>query len=506
MMTLKFVDTHNMVVFLSKPAEYEGFEQIVDFLNAHPIKHALTVNPTIYASCIEQFWATIKAKTINGEVHLQTLMDGKKIIITKSTVRRDLQLEDAEGVDCLPNATIFEQLALIGPKKKDTQVPQSSVPSDNVIDEVVYKELDDSLVRAATTASILEAEQDSETMGDTIAQTRSENVSKLSNDPLLARGNTLRSGEDSMKLQELMALCTTLQIRVLDLETTKTTQGNEIAILKRRVKKLERRNRSKTHKLKRLYKMFDVDSLNDEEVFAEQEVAAKDFVVDEVTLAQALAVLKSIKPKIKGNVIEDTSVPVSAAIATTKVSTATTTTATIPTPRKGIVIIDLGTSTTTRTISSHPSQIKVQDKGKGIMVESEKPMKKKDQISFDEEIALKLQAEIDEEERIARAEEEKIDEANIAWDEIKAKVDADYQLAERLQAEEQEQFTIKQKATLFKELLEQRSKHFAAKTAEGKRNKPPTKTQQKKTMIIYLKNMEGWKHKDLKDKDFDSIK
>ncbi|GJT47010.1 hypothetical protein Tco_0955725 [Tanacetum coccineum] len=73
-------------------------------------------------------------------------------------------------------------------------------------------------------------------------------------------------------------------------------------------------------------------------------------------------------------------------------------------------------------------------------------------------------------------------------------------------AEEQEQFTIKQKATLFKELLEQRRKHFAAKRAEEKRNKPPTKTQQKKTMITYLKNMEGWKHKDLKYKDINSIK
>ncbi|GKA90246.1 hypothetical protein Tco_0812116 [Tanacetum coccineum] len=101
---------------------------------------------------------------------------------------------------------------------------------------------------------------------------------------------------------------------------------------------------------------------------------------------------------------------------------------------------------------------------------------------------------------------EKINEANIAWDDIQAKVDADYQLAERLQAEEQEQLTIEQKATLFKELLEQRRKHFAAKRAEEKRNKPTTKTQQKKTMITYLKNMEGWKHKDLKSKDFDSIK
>ncbi|GKC50097.1 hypothetical protein Tco_1072842 [Tanacetum coccineum] len=96
MTTLKFANTHNMVTFLSKPAESEGFEQIVDFLNAYPIKHALTV------------------KTVNKEVQLQALVDGKKIIITESTMRRDLQLEDAEGIDCLPTATIFEQLALIG--------------------------------------------------------------------------------------------------------------------------------------------------------------------------------------------------------------------------------------------------------------------------------------------------------------------------------------------------------------------------------------------------------
>ncbi|GJU09384.1 hypothetical protein Tco_1131780 [Tanacetum coccineum] len=116
MANLKFADTHNMVAFLSKPAESEGFEQIVDFLNANPIRYALTINPTIYISCIEQFWAISKAKTVNGEVQLQALVDGKKIIITESTVRRDLQLENAEGVDCLPNATIFEQLALMGAK------------------------------------------------------------------------------------------------------------------------------------------------------------------------------------------------------------------------------------------------------------------------------------------------------------------------------------------------------------------------------------------------------
>ncbi|GKC78200.1 hypothetical protein Tco_1128974, partial [Tanacetum coccineum] len=54
------------------------------------------------------------AKIVNGEVQLQALVDGKKIIITESTVRRDLQLEDVKVVDYLPNATIFEQLALMG--------------------------------------------------------------------------------------------------------------------------------------------------------------------------------------------------------------------------------------------------------------------------------------------------------------------------------------------------------------------------------------------------------
>ncbi|GJT37370.1 hypothetical protein Tco_0937235 [Tanacetum coccineum] len=110
MTTLKFADTHNMVSFLSKPEESDGFEHIVDFLNAHAIKYALTVNPTIYTLCIEQFWATVKAKMVNEEVQLQALVEGKKVIITESTVRRDLQLADAEGVDYLPNATIFVEL------------------------------------------------------------------------------------------------------------------------------------------------------------------------------------------------------------------------------------------------------------------------------------------------------------------------------------------------------------------------------------------------------------
>ncbi|GJR99176.1 hypothetical protein Tco_0315685 [Tanacetum coccineum] len=86
-----------------------------------------------------------------------------------------------------------------------------------------------------------------------------------------------------------------------------------------------------------------------------------------------------------------------------------------------------------------------------------------------------------------------------------AKIDVDHQLAERLQAQEQEEFSVEEKATLFQQLLEKRRKHFAAKRAEEKRNKQPTKAQQRKIMCTYLKNMEGYKLQDLKSKGFDSI-
>ncbi|GJT87248.1 hypothetical protein Tco_1068965 [Tanacetum coccineum] len=174
---------------------------------------------------------------------------------------------------------------------------------------------------------------------------------------------------------------------------------------------------------------------------------------------------------------------------------------------KGVVIQELGESTT--TISSQLSSQQSQDKGKGLLIEPVKPMKKKDLIRLDAETALNLQAKFDKEERLAREKAEKEEEANIAlietWDYIQEKIDADHQLAERMQAQEQEELSIEEKATLFQQLLEKRRKHFAAKRVEEKRNKPPTKAQQRKIMCTYLKNMEGYKLKDLKLKEFDSI-
>ncbi|GKE56566.1 hypothetical protein Tco_1495751 [Tanacetum coccineum] len=53
---------------------------------------------------------------VNGERQIQALIDKKKVVITESSIRSDLHLEDAGETDCLPTATIFEELARIGAK------------------------------------------------------------------------------------------------------------------------------------------------------------------------------------------------------------------------------------------------------------------------------------------------------------------------------------------------------------------------------------------------------
>ncbi|GKC99769.1 hypothetical protein Tco_1170044, partial [Tanacetum coccineum] len=60
------------------------------------------------------FWATAKVKKVNGQDQIQALVDKQKVIITEESIRRDIHFDDAEGTDCLPNDTIFEELARMG--------------------------------------------------------------------------------------------------------------------------------------------------------------------------------------------------------------------------------------------------------------------------------------------------------------------------------------------------------------------------------------------------------
>ncbi|GKC93259.1 hypothetical protein Tco_1158701 [Tanacetum coccineum] len=295
MADLKFDDTHNLVTFLEKPNESEGFEEIVDFLNANPIKYALTVNPTIYTSCIEQFWATAKAKTINGEVQLQALVDGKKVVITKSIIRRDLHLEDAKvevpysyNLQCLSakttawnefSSTMASAIICLATNQKfnffkyifdnmvknmdsmvkfwmyprfvqvflDQQVGDMSTHDEIYVTPSHTKKVFGNMkrVRKGFSRNITPLfptmmVQGLEEMGEDEAANE-ENVHTHSNDPLL-------SGEDRLKLEELMSLCTNLQNRILDLEHTKTT-GNGYPTKGQKKPSKNRQNRERSGKV-----------------------------------------------------------------------------------------------------------------------------------------------------------------------------------------------------------------------------------------------------------------
>ncbi|GJX48388.1 hypothetical protein Tco_0273578 [Tanacetum coccineum] len=505
----------------------------------------------------------------------------------------------------------------------DTKIPQSSGPSVKVGDEAVHKELGNRMKRVATTASSLEADQDSGNINrtqpmatlngsspygiglgsgprcqDTIlggvnAQTRHSLVLPVqvpaaegafintsiqaTQDEGLDLGiptdsqqtpiTTQLSSSRPQKKQSRRKQRKETKVRQdethhddsvpipsndpLLSEKAKDAQAKEIAALKKKVQKLERKKKSRTTGLQRLRKvgessrvesskdtekLFDIDDLHDDKVIVDMAVGEKQeksakiderevstsvedsvaptipittadegvtaakideitptsaptTVIDELTLAQTLIEIKAAKPK--------------------AVTTAATTTTTRPKAR-GVVVQEPSEFRTTTSSPQASQPSKTKDKGKAIMIEPEVPLKRKDQVALDEEMArnleAQLQAELIEEEKMARKKEE---EANIAliesWENTQAMMEADRLLAERLQTREQEELTDEEKAKLFMEFMERRRKHFAALRAQEKRNRPPTKAQKRNQMSVYLKHMGGYKHNQLKGRSYDEI-
>nr|GEU34403.1 putative ribonuclease H-like domain-containing protein [Tanacetum cinerariifolium] len=273
MANLKFVDQHNMVAYLEKSDDNTEFYQIVDFLSSCAITYALTVSPTIYASYIEQFWNTVSSKIVNSIKQIHAVVDGKDVVISESLVRINLLFDDEDGITCLTNDEIFENLALMGYEPLSTKLTFQK-------DEAVNQKEGDRVERAITTDASLEAAQDSgrprsqETMGGTSSQTRSERVLEHPNEQPLTEGHTSGSGEgrldenieladnvptphDSLltggytpgsdegriTLAELMETYKILSNRVTQLETklstTKAVYNKAVITLTNRVKKLE---------------------------------------------------------------------------------------------------------------------------------------------------------------------------------------------------------------------------------------------------------------------------
>nr|GEU29677.1 ribonuclease H-like domain, reverse transcriptase, RNA-dependent DNA polymerase [Tanacetum cinerariifolium] len=348
--------------------------------------------------------ATAMAKNINREAHIHAKVDGNKVIISEATIRKDLKFADEGRVDCLLNEVIFEQLPLMG---------------------------------LVCLQRLLEM--------------------RMSNDLPLSRVNTLRRGEDRLQPKELMELCTKLYERVLNLETTKTTQANEISSLKRRVKRLEKKNKSRTHGRKRLYKVglsarvessAEEQSLDEEDAskhgrnIVEIDVDVETTLVDETAEDQGRY---NDQEMFDTRVLDDEEVVVKKQFLLKKL---------ILLKIKGIVVRDHEEPSKSKTTTTPTSVAdNTRPKAKGIVMK-----------------------------------------------------EPNYELAARLQEKEQGELTIEEKSRLFVELMYKRKKHFTKLKAKEKRRKPPTKAQKRNQMCVYLKNIVGFTHSQLKNKSFNEVK
>ncbi|GJX62840.1 hypothetical protein Tco_0295740 [Tanacetum coccineum] len=494
MSNLTFTDTHNMVAFLDKPVESDGFHKIIDFLNANQIRYALTVNPTIYTSCIEQFWATVKAKTVNGERQIQALIDKKKVIIMETSIRSNLHLEDAGGTDCLPTATIFEEMARMG-----------LVICHNTRRE--GKDFSGRITPLFQTMMVQPTQDEGVDSGIPVDSLQT---------PITSQPSSSRSQKKQSRRKQRKNIVVTQEETQQD--TSVPTPSNdpplsakEIVDLKKRVQKLERKKKLRTTGFKRLRKVGmsrRVESSEDKESLVDDSQGrsddAKMFNINDLH-SDEVNVDMPVDEKQEQSVKEievNTSVE-----ANLKLLYAATTTTTTTRPKaRGVVVQE---PSEFRTLQESQPLI-TKDKGKAIMIELEVPLKRKDQVALDEDLARNLQAQLEaeiiEEEKLARKQEE---EANIAliesWDNTQAIIEVNFELAQRLQTEEQGEITIKERSRLFVELMNKRKKHFAMLRAEEKRRKPPTKAQKRNQMSTYLKNMSGYKHNQLKNKSYEEI-
>nr|GEZ71809.1 xylulose kinase-1 [Tanacetum cinerariifolium] len=252
-MALIFADTHNMIAYLTKSDASEGFNQIIDFMNTRSIKYALTVNPNIYVSCIKHFWTSVSVTKVNDVTRLQALVDKKRVIITEATIRDALRLDDAEGIDCLPNEEFFTELARMGYEKVGKGCSGVEIPLFKSM--VVAHQVDEGdaevNINNVSTAGVVNEGATSVT--DDVVPAAVDKPSIPS--PTPPTQTSQPSQDIPFTSQNLLDTCTTLTRRVENLEQDKIAQDLEITKLKQMVKKLEGRNKLKVSKLRRLKKV-----------------------------------------------------------------------------------------------------------------------------------------------------------------------------------------------------------------------------------------------------------
>nr|GEV20694.1 putative ribonuclease H-like domain-containing protein [Tanacetum cinerariifolium] len=344
----------------------EGFEQILDFLNASVIQYALTVNPTIYVSCIKQFWSSVLIKKTNDVVRLQALINRRTVIIIEDTVRQALRLDDVESIDCLPNAKIFAELARMGVGKEFSEV-------DTPLFEGMFvpqQAHDDMLLMILLMLLLM------------LPQRMRIFLNLLYLYQLLHHHHHKNSLPHYRKVEAL--------------EQDKIVQALEISKLKQR---------EDASKQKGIIAKIDADEdVTLEEVDAEKDAEvtvnlAKDAEGDKPEPAELKEVIEMVTTaKLMIEVVTTTATTIIVAHITAATITATPSAAR---RRKGVVIRDPEKIATLSTIMH--SEPKSKDKGKGILVEEPKPLKKQEKIEQDEAYARELEAKLNK---------------NINWDDV----------------------------------------------------------------------------------------
>ncbi|GJS72401.1 hypothetical protein Tco_0705242 [Tanacetum coccineum] len=366
-------------------------------------------------------------------------------------------------------------------------------------------------------------------------------------------GPTFDRAEGGLNLDELFVLCTNLSNRILALETFKDAQAAEILKLKARIKKLEKKSKPGRKKAKpgptlddSTFDDLDVDLAYGMDYMETEEAVnegRQSNETEELNLDADTKVIAEDKGSgEKGGSIVDTVRP--------EVDTARPD---VDTARQEVGTADPTTPPTTTTIfddeemTLEDTMVKMKDdkakgvafkdteelvrpaksvltlkplltidpkdKGKSVIEEPEpaKKMTKSDfyaaQVARDEEVARKLevewQAEVERERQ--RQEQASMDYIANLYDEVQARIYADHELAVRWTHEEQEKYTVDERAKLLAEFFERRKKRLAEERAAAIRNKPPTRTQLRSLMMTYLKHTGRFKHSQLNKRTFEEI-
>nr|GEW86472.1 ribonuclease H-like domain-containing protein [Tanacetum cinerariifolium] len=290
MAPLTSADTHDMVAFLSKSDASEIFDQITDFLNAYTIKYALVVNPTIYVSCIKQFWATAIVKKVNDNVQLRALINGKKVVVSEAIIRRDLHLDDADGVECLPNEEIFKELSRMGyenPLPKQTFYKAFFSAQWKFFIHILVQCL------SAKRTAWNEFSYSIASVFICLATGKKFNFSKYIFDNMVRNVDSpskflmyprflqvvMDNQVDDMTTHNTRYTSLALIQKVDEIEKDKHSQALEILQLKTRVKKLERKRKSKSPGLKRIRMEGKIEAIDADEDITLVDVESNEEIV-----------------------------------------------------------------------------------------------------------------------------------------------------------------------------------------------------------------------------------